>query len=70
MWNSVGIIRSYNTEEENSIDIEFHDIAVHHSMHLENFLNHTIAGLSSTAVILACQAQLEVPRQVVYGSRA
>lgn len=52
-WNSVGIIKQYNTESENSIDIEFHDTAIHHSMHLNNHVGYTMADLSKEAVVLA-----------------
>uniref|UniRef100_A0A8C2WQY4 WD repeat and HMG-box DNA-binding protein 1 n=1 Tax=Cyclopterus lumpus TaxID=8103 RepID=A0A8C2WQY4_CYCLU len=54
MWNSVGIIRGYNDEEDNAVDVEFHDTAVHHAMHLTNSLGHTMADLSQEAVLLAC----------------
>ncbi|XP_016887809.1 WD repeat and HMG-box DNA-binding protein 1 isoform X2 [Cynoglossus semilaevis] len=54
MWNSVGIVRGYNDEQDNAIDVEFHDTAVHHAMHLTNSLGHTIADLSQEAVLLAC----------------
>ncbi|KAM4593702.1 WD repeat and HMG-box DNA-binding protein 1 isoform 2-T3 [Odontesthes bonariensis] len=54
MWNSVGIVRGYNDEQDNAIDVEFHDTAVHHAMHLTNSLGHTMADLSVEAVLLAC----------------
>ncbi|XP_055010369.1 WD repeat and HMG-box DNA-binding protein 1 [Boleophthalmus pectinirostris] len=54
MWNSVGIVRGYNDEPENAIDVEFHDSAVHHGMHLSNALGHAIADISQEAVLLAC----------------
>ena len=28
VWNSVGIVKSFNSDEENSIDVEFHDASV------------------------------------------
>uniref|UniRef100_A0A3Q3BE51 WD repeat and HMG-box DNA-binding protein 1 n=1 Tax=Kryptolebias marmoratus TaxID=37003 RepID=A0A3Q3BE51_KRYMA len=54
MWNSVGIVRGYNDEQDNAVDVEFHDTAVHHAMHLTNSLGHTMADLSQEAVLLAC----------------
>jgi len=60
----VGIIVQYNTDEENSINIEFHDTAVHHAMHVTNTLNHTMAALSNEAVLLACEADEDTPRSV------
>uniref|UniRef100_A0A670XXL1 WD repeat and HMG-box DNA-binding protein 1 n=1 Tax=Pseudonaja textilis TaxID=8673 RepID=A0A670XXL1_PSETE len=60
VWNSVGIIRCYNDEQDNAIDVEFHDTAVHHAMHLPNNLNHTMADLSSEAILLACESTEEL----------
>ncbi|KAK2919879.1 WD repeat and HMG-box DNA-binding protein 1 [Channa argus] len=60
MWNSVGIVRCYNDEQDNAIDIEFHDTAVHHAMHLTNSLGHIIADLSQEAVLLACPSTDEL----------
>uniref|UniRef100_UPI0037E78FE4 WD repeat and HMG-box DNA-binding protein 1 n=1 Tax=Semicossyphus pulcher TaxID=241346 RepID=UPI0037E78FE4 len=60
MWNSVGIVRGYNDEQDNAIDVEFHDTAVHHAMHLTNSLGHTISDLSQEAVLLACPSTDEL----------
>ncbi|KAG9481449.1 hypothetical protein GDO78_010595 [Eleutherodactylus coqui] len=60
MWNSVGVIRCYNDEQDNAIDIEFHDTSIHHAMHLTNTLNHAIADLSQEAVLLACEGTEEL----------
>ncbi|XP_056881392.1 WD repeat and HMG-box DNA-binding protein 1 [Takifugu flavidus] len=60
MWNSVGIVRSYNDEQDNAIDVEFHDTAVHHAMHLTNSLGHIMADLSQEAVLLACPSTDEL----------
>ncbi|KAM9766045.1 WD repeat and HMG-box DNA-binding protein 1 isoform 2-T2 [Menidia menidia] len=53
-WNSVGIVRGYNDEQDNAIDVEFHNTAVHHAMHLTNSLGHSMAALSQQAVLLGC----------------
>ncbi|XP_036448689.1 WD repeat and HMG-box DNA-binding protein 1 isoform X1 [Colossoma macropomum] len=60
MWNSVGIVRCYNDEQDNAIDVEFHDTAVHHAMHLTNSLDHCMADLSQEAVLLACEGTDEL----------
>ncbi|XP_030855672.1 WD repeat and HMG-box DNA-binding protein 1 isoform X2 [Strongylocentrotus purpuratus] len=60
-WNSVGIIRCYDTEDESSIDVEFHDTAIHHSLHFDNQNNYTMADLSNDAVLLASESNLENP---------
>nr|XP_060609407.1 WD repeat and HMG-box DNA-binding protein 1 isoform X2 [Anolis sagrei ordinatus] len=64
VWNSVGIIRCYNDEEDNAIDVEFHDTAIHHAMHLPNSLNHTLADLSREAILLACESTEELPSKL------
>ena len=63
-WNSVGIVRCYDTDDESSIDVEFHDTAVHHSLHFDNQNNYTMADVSPDAVILAAESNLENPRSV------
>ncbi|XP_078498760.1 WD repeat and HMG-box DNA-binding protein 1 [Lissotriton helveticus] len=60
VWNSVGVIRCYNDEQDNAIDVEFHDTSVHHAMHLTNTLSHTIADMSQEAVVLACVSTEEL----------
>ena len=47
----------YNTDDENSINIEFHDTATHHAMHVTNTMGHSMADLSAQAVLLACAAE-------------
>ncbi|NXO02703.1 WDHD1 protein, partial [Rhinopomastus cyanomelas] len=60
VWNSVGIIRCYNDEQDNAIDVEFHDTSIHHATHLPNSLNHTMADLSTEAILLACESTEEL----------
>lgn len=62
VWNNVGIVRQYSSEDENSIDVEFHDTSVHHTLHLNNTAGHTMATLSTEALVLACEAQDDQPR--------
>ncbi|XP_027426701.2 WD repeat and HMG-box DNA-binding protein 1 isoform X7 [Zalophus californianus] len=60
VWNSVGIIRCYNDEQDNAIDVEFHDTSIHHATHLSNSLNYTVADLSYEAALLACESTDEL----------
>ena len=62
VWNSVGIVRCHMEDEISSIEVEFHDTSTHHPLHLTNHLNHSMAALSSTALLLACKAQDDLPR--------
>lgn len=55
-WNEIGMVRSHTSETESSIEVEFHDTSTHHSIHLNNHLNHVLAALSSTVLVLACEA--------------
>ncbi|KAI5644928.1 minichromosome loss protein, mcl1, middle region domain-containing protein [Phthorimaea operculella] len=55
-WNEVGIVRCHTVEDgESTIDVEFHDTTFHHGIHLNNYLNHTMASLSSSVLALACE---------------
>ncbi|XP_046384284.1 WD repeat and HMG-box DNA-binding protein 1 [Ischnura elegans] len=65
VWNSVGMVRCYNTEEENSIDVEFHDSSIHHPLHIPNYLKHTMAALTKEALLLACEMDDETPSKLV-----
>lgn len=56
----------YNTEEEESIDVEFHDTATHHAIHVNNTQGHTMADLSPEAVLLASEADGDTPRSVKF----
>ncbi|XP_062061076.1 WD repeat and HMG-box DNA-binding protein 1 isoform X2 [Lepus europaeus] len=60
VWNSIGIIRCYNDEQDNAIDVEFHDTSIHHATHLSNTLNYTVAALSHEAILLACESTDEL----------
>ncbi|XP_008485931.1 uncharacterized protein LOC103522611, partial [Diaphorina citri] len=52
VYNEVGMVRHTNTEEENSIDVEFHDSTLHHSFRINNIMGHTLAALSTKALVL------------------
>ncbi|KAM9066090.1 WD repeat and HMG-box DNA-binding protein 1 isoform X1 [Sarcophilus harrisii] len=60
VWNSIGIIRCYNDDQDSAIDVEFHDTSIHHATHLSNTLNYTIADLSHEAVLFACESTTEL----------
>uniref|UniRef100_A0A8C9RLC1 WD repeat and HMG-box DNA-binding protein 1 n=1 Tax=Scleropages formosus TaxID=113540 RepID=A0A8C9RLC1_SCLFO len=64
VWNSVGIVRGYNDEQDNAVDVEFHDTSVHHAMHLTNTLGHTMADMSQEAVLLACEGTDELASKI------
>lgn len=53
VWNGVGLVRAHTSNSENSIEVDFHDASVHHGIHMSNYLNHTMASLSTTVLALA-----------------
>lgn len=57
VWNYVGMIRSYRTEEENTIEIDFHNTAFHSGIFMENVHGHTMGALSYHAAVLASVGQ-------------
>merc|ERR1719507_636672 len=60
VYNSVGIVRSHYGEEESSVDVEFHDVAVHHALHLANPDACTMAALSTTLLAYSSPDKLTV----------
>ncbi|CRK92164.1 CLUMA_CG005767, isoform A [Clunio marinus] len=52
VWNHVGQVIAHSSEE-NSIITEFHDVTIHPSLHILNTLNHEMASLSETCLLLA-----------------
>jgi len=67
MWNDVGMVRCFSSEdeEESSIEVEFHDAAVHRSIHINNYLRHSMAALSTQALALSCAASEDGPSKIV-----
>jgi len=53
VYNGVGVIKSHDSDQENSLDVEFHDIAVHHALHLSNSEGATMAALSRKVLATA-----------------
>lgn len=64
VWNSAGIIRNYSHEddEKQAIDIEFHDAAIHHAVHLRNQHDYTIATLTKEVAVFANEKLSDVGR--------
>lgn len=62
VFNDVGYARQTNTEDENVIDVDFHDVSIHHAFRINNLLNHVMAALSSDALVLSCEKTEESAR--------
>ncbi|XP_076237790.1 WD repeat and HMG-box DNA-binding protein 1 [Calliopsis andreniformis] len=67
IWNDTGMVRCFTTEDgdESSIEIEFHDVTIHRSMHINNYLRHTIAALSPQALALNCPSNSDTRSKLV-----
>ncbi|XP_060817522.1 WD repeat and HMG-box DNA-binding protein 1 [Bombus pascuorum] len=67
VWNDTGMVRCFTSEDgdESSIEVEFHDAAVHRSMHINNYLRHTIAALSPEAFALNCPSSSDTRSKLV-----
>lgn len=52
-WNSNGIIRHFNNDDTNQINVQFHDTTIHSSIEFPNDKNYCFADLSSNAVLFA-----------------
>uniref|UniRef100_A0A6A7FYA2 WD repeat and HMG-box DNA-binding protein 1-like n=1 Tax=Hirondellea gigas TaxID=1518452 RepID=A0A6A7FYA2_9CRUS len=65
LWNRIGVVKQYNTEEDSSIGVEFHDTSFHHSIHQPNSQPcYTIAALSDNALVLAAESNSDSPSRV------
>ena len=47
------MVRSYATEDEATIDIEFHDASKHHTIHINNSDDYTMADIGEQCAVLA-----------------
>lgn len=67
VWNDIGMVKCFTSEdgEESSIEVEFHDVTIHRSMHINNYLRHTIAALSSQAFALNCPLNNDIRSKLV-----
>ncbi|XP_058806114.1 WD repeat and HMG-box DNA-binding protein 1 [Phymastichus coffea] len=67
MWNDVGIIMRFNSEDDDgdNIEVNFHDVTVHHSVHISNYVGHTMAALSAEALVLAAPRIDDKPSKLV-----
>lgn len=54
VYNDVGIIQAFN-DGEPSIDIQFHDVNIARNIYMKNVLNHSIGGVSTKVIALACE---------------
>uniref|UniRef100_A0A0K8V9W1 WD repeat and HMG-box DNA-binding protein 1 n=1 Tax=Bactrocera latifrons TaxID=174628 RepID=A0A0K8V9W1_BACLA len=55
VWNDVGIVTAHTEGNDGSLDVEFHDASVHHSLHIPNYSNHNMASLSTSVLALSAE---------------
>lgn len=67
VWNDIGMVRCFTSEDgdESSIEVEFHDVTIHRSIHINNYLKHTIAALSQHALALNCPSNSDTRSKLV-----
>jgi len=54
VYNNVGIVISISEESDTStIDVEFHNISVHHNMSIPNIFDHTVCALTEEVLVLS-----------------
>ncbi|KAL3318008.1 hypothetical protein Ciccas_003328 [Cichlidogyrus casuarinus] len=59
VWNRIGAVIQFTEDcetegQSSSIEVEFHDVSMHHSVHIDNSsAGYSMADLSSTAIMLA-----------------
>jgi chromosome transmission fidelity protein 4 len=58
VWNSIGLITQFMKEDDESIDIEFHNASYHHTIHLKNQYGYTMADMSKEAIVMASPGKL------------
>jgi hypothetical protein len=66
-WNNVGIIRSQKSQEDESIDVMFHDIEKHSSLNFKNENNYTFGSLSEDCVVVASNGQYGTGPSCIHG---
>ncbi|XP_054740472.1 WD repeat and HMG-box DNA-binding protein 1 [Anastrepha obliqua] len=55
VWNDVGIVTAHTEGADGSLDVEFHDASIHHSLHIPNYSNHNMASLSTSVLALSAE---------------
>lgn len=63
VWNTVGVITQFSKDEDDSIDIEFHNASHHHTIHMKNQLGYTMADMSREVVVLASPGRIDADSQ-------
>lgn len=60
----MGVVKQYNTEEDCSIGVDFHDSSLHHSIHVANGQQpgYSMAALSDQVFVLAAQSSGDTAR--------
>ena len=66
VYNLVGMVFSHDEDDGSAIiEVEFLDIAVHHSFTIANHNGYTMACLSEAALVLASEATEDNPRSAM-----
>lgn len=67
-WNNTGIIRAqYGSNEEQCIDVMFHDAEKHSSVNFKNDLNYTFGSLSDDVVVFGSNGKYNTGPSMIHG---
>lgn len=66
-WNNTGIIRSQSSQEDQSIDIMFHDTEKHSSVNYKNDPNYTFGSMSEDCVVLGSNGKYSTGPASIHG---
>lgn len=66
-WNNAGIIRAQFGDDDQSIDVMFHDTEKHSSVNFKNELNYTFGSLSEDCVVVGSNGKYGTGPSSIHG---
>uniref|UniRef100_A0A6G1SGF6 WD repeat and HMG-box DNA-binding protein 1 n=1 Tax=Aceria tosichella TaxID=561515 RepID=A0A6G1SGF6_9ACAR len=66
-WNNIGIIRAQNGQEDQSIDVMFHDTEKHSSVNFKNEPNYIFGSLSEECIVVASNGKYGTGPSSIHG---
>lgn len=66
-WNNIGIIRAQNGQEDQGIDVMFHDTEKHSSVNFKNEPNYIFGSLSEDCIVVASNGKYGTGPSSIHG---
>lgn len=66
-WNNTGIIRAQKTQEDQSIDVMFHDTEKHSSVNFKNEPNYSFGSLSEDSIVVGSNGRYGTGPSIIHG---